>query len=284
MSRTLSVQERHPELFAEHAYVEPAKRKRKVKMEVLCLSYMRTGTASMYAALNVLNLPCFHSFSLFSRVPDCKFWSAALDAKFFSKGAPFTLTQWDQLLSDYAAVTDVPATPFAEDLIAAYPDAKVILMERDIDSWFTSFDDNIIKPVWARYTQFIGSVDPWYVGPLKDLHMRWVRGWMGANSEEEMRRVAKRHYREHNEMVRRITPKERLLEYKMGSGWGPLCEFLGKDVPGVEFPRVNEAAALQEKIAIILRRGAGNLLKRILILGGPLLVAGGWAIWYRSSY
>ncbi len=238
----------------------------------------------MYAALNILNIPCFHSFSLLSRIPDCKTWSAALDVKFFSRGAPFTLTQWDQLLSDYAAITDVPATPFAEDLIAAYPDAKVILMERDIDSWFTSFDNNVIKTTWATYSQFIGSVDPWYVGPLKDMHMRWVRGWMGANSEEEMRRVAKRHYREHNEMVRRITPKERLLEYKMGSGWGPLCEFLGKDVPGVEFPRVNEAEALQEKIAIILRRGAGNLLKRILTIVGPLLVAGGWAVWYRSRY
>ncbi|KAL8842021.1 MAG: hypothetical protein Q9176_002959 [Flavoplaca citrina] len=119
MSRTLSLQERHPELFAKHAYVEPAKRKRKVKMEVLCLSYMRTGTASMYAALNILDIPCFHSFSLLSRIPDCKTWSAALDAKFFSRGSPFTLTQWDQLLSDYAAITDVPATPFAEDLIAA---------------------------------------------------------------------------------------------------------------------------------------------------------------------
>ena len=237
----------------------------------------------MYAALNVLNLPCFHSFPLLSRIPDCKTWSAALDVKFFSLGSPFTftLTQWDQLLSDYAAITDVPATPFAEDLIAAYPDAKITLMERDIDSWFTSFDNNVVKTTWTTYAQFIGSVDPWYVGPLKDMHMRWVRGWMGANSEEEMRRVTKWHYRDHNEMVRRVTPKERLLEYRMGSGWGPLREFLGKDVPGVEFPRVNEAAALQEKVAIILRTGAGNLLKRILILGGPLLVAGGWAVWYR---
>ncbi|KAI4270504.1 MAG: hypothetical protein LQ337_006635 [Flavoplaca oasis] len=235
----------------------------------------------MSAALNILNLPCFHSFSLLSRIPDCKTWSAALDAKFYSHGSPFTLTQWDQLLSDYAAITDVPATPFAEDLITAYPDAKIILMERDIDSWFTSFDNNVIKTIWAPYTQFIGSVDPWYVGPLKDMHMRWVRGWMAAHSEEEMRRVAKRCYREHNEMVRRITPTERLLEYRMGSGWGPLCEFLGKDVPDVEFPRVNEAAALQEKIAIILRRGAGNVLKRVLVVVGPLLVAGIWVGWYR---
>ncbi|KAI4267829.1 MAG: hypothetical protein L6R38_008074 [Xanthoria sp. 2 TBL-2021] len=281
MSRTLSMQEKHPELYAQHTYVEPAKRKRTVKMEVLCLSYMRTGTASMYAALNMVGLPCFHSFSLYSRIQDCSTWSAALDAKFFNRGPKFTKTEWDQLLSEYAAITDVPATAFAEELVSAYPDAKVILMERDIDSWFTSFDNAIIKPIWNWTTQFIGSVDPWYVGPLKDLHMRWVRGWMESHSEDEMRRKAKPHYREHNALVRRITPNEKLLEYKMGSGWEPLCRFLGKPIPDVDFPRVNETAALQEKISIILQRGAFNFLKRIMLVVGPLLLAGLWAAKYR---
>ncbi|KAL8649539.1 MAG: hypothetical protein Q9226_005535 [Calogaya cf. arnoldii] len=282
MSRTLSKQARHPELFTELPYVEPAKRERKVKMEVLCLSYMRTGTASMYAALNILSLPCFHSFCLFSRVRDCPTWSTALDAKFFNRGTPFTRKQWDQLLGEYAAITDVPATCFAEDLIAAYPDAKVILMERDIDSWFKSFDTAIIVPMWARWTQFIGKVDPWFVGPLHDMHMRWVRGWLGSHDEEEMRRKAKAHYKEHNALVRRVTPKERLLEYKMGSGWEPLCTFLGKPIPDVEFPRVNEAAALQEKISIILQRGAVNFLYGIMLVVGPVLLAvGPWVVKYR---
>ncbi|CAO1603122.1 hypothetical protein XANCAGTX0491_006715 [Xanthoria calcicola] len=250
-------------------------------MEVLCLSYMRTGTASMYSALNILGLPCFHSFSLYSRIQDCSMWSAALDAKFFNKGSKFTRKEWDQLLSDYAAVTDVPAVCFAEDLVSAYPDAKVILMEREIDSWFTSFDTAVIKAVWNRTNLFIGSIDPWFVGPLKDLHLRWVRGWMHSHSEDEMRRKAKAHYREHYALVRRITPKERLLEYKMGSGWEPLCDFLGKPIPDVDFPRVNETAALQEKISLIIQRGAVNFLKRILLIVGPLLLAGLWAVKYR---
>jgi hypothetical protein len=33
------------------------------------------------------------------------------------------------------AVTDMPAAYFAEELIAAYPDAKVILTVRNVDDW-----------------------------------------------------------------------------------------------------------------------------------------------------
>ena len=33
------------------------------------------------------------------------------------------------------AVTDFPAALFAPELIATYPEAKVILTERDIDKW-----------------------------------------------------------------------------------------------------------------------------------------------------
>jgi hypothetical protein len=34
----------------------------------------------------------------------------------------------------------------------------------------------------------------------------------------------------------------RYLEYHLGDGWEPLCEFLGKDVPDVPFPRLNDRA------------------------------------------
>ena len=34
-------------------------------------------------------------------------------------------------------------------------------------------------------------------------------------------------------------PKDRLLEWSAADGWGPLCEFLDKDVPKEPFPHVN---------------------------------------------
>ena len=88
-----------------------------------------------------------------------------------------------------------------------------------------------------------------------------------------MRRKAKEKYRGHYELMRRIVPRERLLEYKLGSGWEPLCDFLGKEVPDVEFPKVNETASMHEKVSIIVGRGIKSLLTRVLLWSGPLIVA-----------
>lgn len=200
-------------------------------------------------------------------------WISAFDAKFSGKGKPFTRTEWDQLLADYSAVTDVPALAFSEDLISAYPEAKVVLMERDIEKWYISFDDAVIKIMWGRWGHWIASLDPWFVGPIRDVHLRWAKDWMGVNSAEEMRTKAKGKYREHYGLVRRIVPKERLLEYRLGVGWEPLCEFLGKEIPDVEFPRINETASMHEKISIIAGRGIRNLLTRALLWIGPLVLA-----------
>ena len=45
MPRSITLQEKHPELFVKDDYLNPASRVRIVPMEVLCLGYMRTGTA-----------------------------------------------------------------------------------------------------------------------------------------------------------------------------------------------------------------------------------------------
>ena len=227
----------------------------------------------MQTAFNMLGIPCCHSFSLYNHMKDCRMWISAFDAKFHGKGKKFTRTEWDQLLAEYGAVTDVPALAFWDDLISAYPEAKVVIMERDIEKWYTSFDDAVIKPMWAKWGIPIAKLDPWFVGPLRDVHLRWARDWMGVTSEDDMRTKAKEKYKEHYELLRRTVSNERLLEYELGSGWRPLCDFLKKDIPDVEFPRVNETASMHEKISIIARRGLVNVLTRVMLWVGPLIVA-----------
>ncbi len=56
MSRIITLQEKHPELFAKDLYIDPASRKRVVPMEVLCLGYMRTGTACEYMYIPLARL------------------------------------------------------------------------------------------------------------------------------------------------------------------------------------------------------------------------------------
>ena len=51
-------------------------------------------------------------------------------------------------------------------------------------------------------------------------------------------------YREHNNYVLNKCPKEKLLVYRIGDGWEPLCKFLGEPVPKVDFPWSNRAASV----------------------------------------
>lgn len=85
-------------------------------------------------------MPCWHSFHLLStHFGDNEMWQEALERKYFSGGEPFGREEFDQLLHSFAAVSsDTPAIAFAEDLIKAYPEAKVVLVERDIESWYES--------------------------------------------------------------------------------------------------------------------------------------------------
>ena len=119
---------------------------------------------------------------------------------------------------------------------------------------------------------------------MRDTHKRWATGWFGARSKDEMDALSRKVYEDHYALVRKVTPKERLLEYKFGQGWEPLCEFLGKEVPDVPFPRVNDSNALWELLVVIAWRGMRNIAIRFLQLGGPLLLAllAGWWYWYRS--
>ena len=243
------------------------------------------GGAAIQAALNILGYNCYHSSIFFSNIRDCDMWNEAMDAKYLGQGPRFTRTDWDQLLGSYSAVSaDPPAVAFAEDLVAAYPEAKVILVEREIESWYRSFDTNVITAQWSPMISFVSELDPWLLRPVRRCHRRWATGWMDSDCQAEMQEKARQAYRNHYALVRRVTPKGRLLEYKLTDGWGPLCEFLGKPVPDVPFPRVNDSEALQELLAIVIKRGLYNALKRSARFTLPLAVLGlGAWLYYKRS-
>ena len=47
-------------------------------------------------------------------------------------------------------------------------------------------------------------------------------------------------YSDYNAEIQRIVPKENLLVMNVKEGWGPLCAFLGQEVPKWNFPKVND--------------------------------------------
>lgn len=121
-------------------------------------------------------------------------WMEALDGNFFRKRgcARFTWADWDQLLGNYRAVSaDPAAVALAEDLIEAYPDPKVSLVERDIEAWYATFDRKVIASVWSRFINLVANFNPFFLGPIRNVHKGWTMGWMGAHSKEEMRAKAR---------------------------------------------------------------------------------------------
>ena len=89
----------------------------------------------MKAALHILGYDdVYHGTDVYSNIKDCDMWIDALNAKYFAKGKPFGRAEFDKLLGHCAAITDGPANCLSLELMDAYPDAKVILVERDFDA------------------------------------------------------------------------------------------------------------------------------------------------------
>jgi Sulfotransferase domain len=107
----------------------------------------------------------------------------------------------------------------------AYPHAKLILTVRDEDAWLSSMNSTLFTaPKSTLFSRFA------------DYHFGSCEG----RGDEEKRRG----YREHNENVKKWAQERAraLLVYQVKEGWGPLCAFLGKEVPGVDFPRSDDWA------------------------------------------
>lgn len=229
------------------------------QMKVLSVGLPRTATLSLAEALEILGLQnVYHSlrtpnidghYPIIDRAADGSFPTLAT---YDIKKAP-TREQWDKVFGDSEAVTEV-ASLFAPQLIKAYPEAKVILVIRDFDNWYRSLDESLLKGLWSPLANFFAS----YVQPIIGLSSIAVTrkvalGFFEANTVDEIRQNAKLVYERHHRQIKEMVPPENLLIYKMGSGWAPLCEFLGKPIPEREFPWVNEAEELKAKTVGMLR-------------------------------
>lgn len=191
----------------------------------------------------------------------------------------FDKADWDRVFGEYQALSDAAAV-FAPELIAAYPRAKVVLVQRDFASWFASVDMVFISSVLDPRRKLLYDL---VVRPVRTLHfyigLRCIcMGLFGATTAEEARRRAREVWEVHHETVRRMVPPDQLLDFRPGEElcWEKLCVFLGKEVPDVDFPRVNsreawvgETAQTQDRIVIgCLIAWAWHLLPVLMFVCG----------------
>jgi hypothetical protein len=166
-----------------------------------------------------------------------------------------TRKDWEEgWVKDYDILTDL-ASPFADQLIELYPEAKVVIVQREFDSWWPSFKTELLDTLFGTTGRILTFIAGSLLGIRSGQTMRKVHfGFFHASSEAEIEANARKAYNDYYEKIRAMVPPERRLEYKLGDGWEPLCAFLGKGVPDVPFPRKNDKKGHQETISA--QRGA----------------------------
>lgn len=167
---------------------------------------------------------------------------------------------------------NAPGAGLVPQLLELYPDAKVICTVRHPEAWVASmagvasastrwFLRGVLLPL-PTMRHFID-----YINGLRDMWL-YLYGETGPPT-----RVT---YDRHLEWLKETVPEDKLVFLAVKDGWEPLCEALGKDIPNVPFPRINDSEAIEKSAAKTTMRG--------LVRWSVLLVAVGVGIaLYRAQ-
>lgn len=195
----------------------------------------RTGTLSLKIALErLLGGPCYHMMEVFNHPEHVASWHEAARG-----GRP----DWQAVFEGYRAVVDWPAASFWPELMHAFPDALVLLSVRDAEGW------------WRSASQTIFPVSRNASGAWRDMVDAVFAARFTAALDDREACIAA--FERHNEEVRRVVPRSRLLEWRAADGWEPLCAALDVAVPDEPFPRANSS----EEFLARVDAAAGDLPK-----------------------
>ena len=204
----------------------------------------RTGTLTQKEAFEILGLgPCHHWVNILADLEgQVPLWDAALSGT----------VEPGKIVEDYQSTADWPGGFFYQQLMAAYPDAKVLLSVRDPERWEPSFRETIVDmcfgeslirllasarahvdPKWRRYLELVNRMFWSAEGTFPNGHAPedLIEGFIA-----------------HNEAVKQTVPADRLLVWEVTDGWEPLCEFLGVPVPEQPLPHANDRATFLDRV------------------------------------
>ena len=205
-------------------------------MKVICAGVGKTGTKSIAKALRHLG---FNVFDWEEQILD--FIDHWFDV--FQNGAE---PHVKRVYQNADAVVDIPGNLFWEEILEAFPDCKVILSERDEDSWVKSMV-NQLETVDAVQSRTMSMLSP----TMRKMYLigdSSVVALVGSRNKTSTYIFRKR-YLIHNHHVKSIVPPDKLLVYNVQQGWKPLCDFLGCEVPTAAFPHENVKGEETQKLA-----------------------------------
>lgn len=121
--------------------------------------------------------------------------------------------------------------------MAAYPNAKVILTNRDVDSWHKSCSKTLLQARRYWLHEVLQHFD-WITGLVHPLRKKYWQCLFADNFEANGKAAMRAHYSEVLDIARRMDRE--VLEFQLGEEWDSLCKFLGVMIPHSPYPRENE--------------------------------------------
>jgi hypothetical protein len=244
-----------------------------VPLKIIGAGFGRTGTMSICTALNQLGFPCYHMFEVLENKDNKShlgFWRRVANAPAGKQH------DWETVFSRYTAAMDNPASSVWRELIAAYPEAKVLLSLHPggADAWYDSTRATIYftESLWQFKVLELATPFGRKLGDMCH-KLIWQRAHRGTMND---RAKAIADYHQHVADVRAAVPPDRLLVFTVNEGWQPLCDFIGVPVPEAPFPRVNDRAQFKQIIKG-LTRGAYIILGLAVAVIAAAIVG---AVWY----
>ncbi|KAI1334517.1 hypothetical protein F5Y15DRAFT_287712 [Xylariaceae sp. FL0016] len=261
-----------------------------VPKKIISLGASRTGSYSLLLALRQLGYKVVHMSEVAARLlamgqPQdptlATLFEEALRCKYQGKGKPYGRAEFDKWLAEFDAILEIPEF-FVEEFVAAYPDAKFILTEREPDKWVKS----VHATAWQAYSRMeryplkaVRHLDA-KTNQYCTLMMAMMEAWnVDLNLPEGVLRL-KAQYLALNETSKKIVPENQLLVLQLEEGitWDKLCPFLEKPAPNTPYPKSNERAEHNKVQWIIM--GPAYLKAVGLVVTAGLGFA---AMWYWAE-
>jgi Sulfotransferase domain len=211
-------------------------------MKVIGAGLPRTATLTQKVALEMLGFgPCYHMVNVLGDLDLVPVWRAALDGD----------ADWHKIFEGFESSVDWPGSYYYKELMEIWPDAKVLLSERDPASWERSMQATIVDVLEAdsltcHLSKAAGLINPKWQAYSEMMIEMWKR--FGVLDESGTWGHFQEEFNRHNEEVKQTVPSDNLLTWQAADGWEPLCEFLKVDVPGQPLPHTNDAQVFASRV------------------------------------
>ncbi|ORY61417.1 uncharacterized protein BCR38DRAFT_347959 [Pseudomassariella vexata] len=251
------------------------------RVKLIVLSFSRSDTLGIYNAYNILGYRSYHILEAFKNgIHHMKILNEALESGLAREGKPFNREDFDKWFHGYDVITEIPCY-MAPQFVAAYPEAKFLLVERNpgalVRSWksttfqFTdamnSFQLSILKyfdPMLYQVSRFWGIILPVVTS--------------GKGTTDEGEKALYQYYVDYLAKVKEIVPADKIYVVRLedGLGWEQLCPILERNIPNDPWPMRHNADEFKQVMGRPLGPGATRAMSRLAAVLVPAMGVGAW--------